>query len=105
MREWSFERWISLWHGGGLQAKQEKELQHVRDEKNLAYAFNCPFLVRILDYFQDKKQIYFLMVCTRPNSWTIPFVFFFLLSAGGGGGGGFAYSLFLLLHFHALFSG
>lgn len=74
MREWSFERWISLWHGGGLQAKQEKELQHVRDEKNLAYAFNCPFLVRILDYFQDKKQIYFLMVCTSPNSWIISFV-------------------------------
>eukprot|EP00035_Acanthoeca_spectabilis_P035673 m.35802 g.35802 ORF g.35802 m.35802 type:complete len:409 (+) comp7483_c0_seq1:85-1311(+) len=53
-------------------AKQEKELQHVRDEKNLAYAFNCPFLVRIIDYFQDKKHIYFLMeLCNAGELWSI----------------------------------
>eukprot|EP00038_Savillea_parva_P009290 m.182509 g.182509 ORF g.182509 m.182509 type:complete len:409 (+) comp15552_c0_seq1:39-1265(+) len=53
-------------------AKQEKELQHVRDEKNLAFAFNCPFLVRIIDYFQDVKQIFFLMeLCNAGELWSI----------------------------------
>eukprot|EP00036_Acanthoecidae_sp_10tr_P011626 CAMPEP_0182915928 /NCGR_PEP_ID=MMETSP0105_2-20130417/630_1 /TAXON_ID=81532 ORGANISM="Acanthoeca-like sp., Strain 10tr" /NCGR_SAMPLE_ID=MMETSP0105_2 /ASSEMBLY_ACC=CAM_ASM_000205 /LENGTH=414 /DNA_ID=CAMNT_0025052833 /DNA_START=64 /DNA_END=1308 /DNA_ORIENTATION=- len=53
-------------------AKEKKEIQHVRDEKNLAYAFNCPFLVRIIDYFQDKSSIYFLMeLCNAGELWSI----------------------------------
>jgi hypothetical protein len=34
-------------------AKDKKELQHIRDEKNLMFAMSSPFLVSCIDYFQD----------------------------------------------------
>lgn len=52
--------------------KDKKELQHVRDEKNLAFSFDFRYLVSIIDYFQDKKCLYFLLeLCNAGELWSI----------------------------------
>ena len=43
------------------QAKDKKELQHVRDEKNLMFAMQSRFLVGCVDYFMDAQNLYFLL--------------------------------------------
>ena len=53
-------------------SKDKKELQHVRDEKNLMFAMNSRFLVGCVDYFADKKNIYFaLELCNAGEMWSI----------------------------------
>lgn len=53
-------------------AKDKKELQHVRDEKNLMFAMDSPFLVGCVDYFSDRKTIYFaLELCNAGEMWSI----------------------------------
>lgn len=53
-------------------AKDKKEIQHIRDEKNLMFAMQSKFLVGCVDYFQDKKHIFFLLeLCNAGEMWSI----------------------------------
>lgn len=55
-----------------VMAKNKKEMGHVREEKNLGFALDCPFLAKLIDYFQDQKSIYFLMeLCNAGELWSI----------------------------------
>lgn len=55
-----------------VMAKNQKEMGHIREEKNLGFAMDCPFLAKLIDYFQDTKSIYFLMeLCNAGELWSI----------------------------------
>jgi protein kinase A len=55
-----------------IMAKNQKEMGHVREEKNLGFALDCPFLAKLIEYFQDSRSIYFLMeLCNAGELWSI----------------------------------
>eukprot|EP00124_Ichthyophonus_hoferi_P004780 Ihof_evm1s575 gene=Ihof_evmTU1s575 len=38
-----------------------KQVEHTANEKNILSCISCPFIIHLIDYFQDNRSIYFLM--------------------------------------------
>lgn len=38
-----------------------KQVEHTANEKNILLCITCPFIVRLMDYFQDKKNLFFVL--------------------------------------------
>eukprot|EP00039_Didymoeca_costata_P011430 m.160592 g.160592 ORF g.160592 m.160592 type:complete len:430 (+) comp15170_c0_seq2:141-1430(+) len=50
----------------------KKELEHLKNEKDLMFALKCEYLVHCIDYFQDKKYVYYLLeLCNGGELWSI----------------------------------
>ena len=36
-------------------------MEHTQNEKNILFSIHCNFIVRLYDYFQDTKSLYFIL--------------------------------------------
>eukprot|EP00040_Diaphanoeca_grandis_P030588 m.180998 g.180998 ORF g.180998 m.180998 type:complete len:393 (+) comp32045_c0_seq2:318-1496(+) len=53
-------------------SNNESEMEHVREERNLGFAFTCAYMTQLIDYFQDAKHIYFVFeLCNAGELWSV----------------------------------